>query len=412
MAAASTTPSRLAQDICEGVTPFPYKKEFLKPPETYFGNLQKFAYVEVSTEAYIAKLRKGGKTRSTLAQTPWGFDQEEISFIVAEEAYEDVDQITDHFTEVARMQARVRGSAAPVDEWRRPGIAEMIAKEAFALARKDRSPMTPHHLREACYKFVPECTLFKVSLAVEICRFFGAKTVLDPFAGWGDRMLGAAGAAVAKYVGVDPNPALELGHGQIAEFIGRNCPNTEASVRPIPFEEYGPEELEADFGSRGADFVFSSPPFFDYEIYSDDPRQSTRHNTLEKWLDDWFLPVTDRAWGALAPGGCLAYYISDGRGEVTKPLCKHMSARKRKFRGVIACRRGSKRPLPLWVWVKGDDEEVAVPDGENATAAAGDIFAGASIHYHIQGSPLSPDDSGPMDIYFAMNPGGEGKKDE
>lgn len=376
MAANSDMPSagEIADGIHEGRTLFPYRKEFLEPPEVYFGNLNKYTYVEVSTEAYIADVRK--KTRSALAQTPWGFDKQEISFIVSEEAYADVDQITDHFTEDARMQASVRGSASPLVEWRRRKTSEKIAKTALAQACRERSPLMAYHLREACYQHVPECTLFKVTLAAEICRFFGAKTVLDPFAGWGDRMIGAAGAAVDKYVGADPNPNLVAGHGQIAEFVSRVGSGTCAAVRPIPFEEYGPEELEADFGSRGADLVFSSPPFFDYEIYSDDPRQSTRHTTLEKWLRDWFLPATDRAWGALAPGGCLVYYLSDGRGEVTKPLCKHMSARKRKFRGVIACRRGSKRPLPLWVWMKGDGEPVAVPDGENVTAAADDIFAG------------------------------------
>ncbi|MEL0212663.1 MAG: hypothetical protein VW891_19125, partial [Novosphingobium sp.] len=171
------------------------------------------------------------------------------------------------------------------------------------------------------------------------------------------------------YVGVDPNPALVEGYARIVDFVGREAPEVDISYRTLPIEAYGPAEYEEDFPDGPPTLAFSSPPFYDYEIYSDVHRQSVsagRHRSLEEWLRDWFFPALDRVWGALAPRGHLALYLTDKRGEVTAPLCDFMADKGRRFRGVVACRRGTKRPLPLWVWQKGGDEVAAVPPPADA----------------------------------------------
>jgi hypothetical protein len=377
-------PATLVARMVDGTLGFPYKSAYLRPPEEYFSNLRRFNYVTVSDSPYIARMRGArgrGSVRKAIARTPWGFDRREISLVVGDGAFEDVDQLTDHFTEEARMAANIRGSPAPLAAWRDPDIAAAIAERAVSTCRR-AGGLTLYDLREACYEKVPECTLFKISLAKEIYRFFDAKTVLDPFGGWGDRGLGAAGAGVARYVGVDPNPALVEGYARIVDFVGREAPDVKISYRSLPIEAYGPAEYAADFPDGPPTLAFSSPPFHDYEIYSDDPRQSVsagRNATLAGWLCGWFFPALDRVWGALAPRGHLALYLTDERGEVTTPLCDYMAEKGRHFRGVVACRRGTKRPLPLWVWRKGAHEEVAVPApdpaGPPATQSMDDYVA-------------------------------------
>ena len=373
---------RIAARMIDGTLSFPFKRTYLMPPKYYFDNLQKHPYVNVTNKPYIAQIC-AGSTRVKLAQIPWGFDQKEISFVVDEAAFDAVDVITDNFTEEARMISNIQGYPSPISAWQNPVTAQKIATNAVNRALQ-ANIITPsdYMLREACYDVVPECTLFKVSLATEIYRFFLSSAlranpdnppkVLDPFAGWGDRALGAAGAGV-NYIGVDPNPELVPGYTMIHDFLASVSPDTTTRFRLIPFEAYGPAELSEDFPGEmrpaGADLVFSSPPFYDYEIYSTDLRQSFvaagngagRNTTLLEWLRNWFLPVTDRAWGVLKPGGCLAYYLADKLGEMTKPLYDHMDAHGRHFRGVIACRRGKKRPMPLWVWQKGEIEPVIIP---------------------------------------------------
>lgn len=356
-------PGILTARMVSGSLPFPYKRGHIRPPEWFFCNLLRGSDVTVSDTPYIARMlraRGRGSLRPALVKTPWGFNRREVSFVVGDSAHDDIDQITDHFTEDARMAANVRGSPCPLDAWRDPDTAAEIAAAAVAAGRR-AGGVSPYHLREAAYERLAECTLFKASLAAAIYAYFGAKVVLDPFGGWGDRGLGAAGAGVEKYVGLDPNPALVAGHRGIVEFLGRAAPGTSIVYRSMPVEAYGPAEFAADFGDTPPALAFSSPPFHDYEIYSDDPDQSTRHKSLGAWLGEWFLPALDRVWGMLAPGGHLALYMTDEGGEVTTPLCDHMEAGGRTFCGVIACRRGTKRPLPLWVWKKSAGGVVGPP---------------------------------------------------
>jgi hypothetical protein len=354
-----------------GVFSFPYKKAYMSPPTTYFTNLRKYSYVTVSEAPYVQSMRcasRGrrapgkrppGSVRPGIANTPWGFNGKEISLVVSEEAYEKVDIITDYFTEPARMRARIKGSRPPLDAWKDEQTLVRVVSKASDGGRK---ALTIRALREAVYSLAPECSLFKVSLAAEIYRFFISdpprSTVFDPFAGWGDRAIAAAGAGIGKYVGTDPNPNLTSGYKSIVEFLKKEAPGSTITVRLLPIEEFGPVQFSEDM-KDGADLVFSSPPFYGYEIYCDDGKQSARFRGLNQWLHKWFFPATDRAWSFLKPGGHLAYYLTDSRGEVTTPLRKHMAALKREFMGVIACRRGKKRPLPLWVWKKGGTEKIS-----------------------------------------------------
>ena len=100
-----------------GMLPFPYKHNYLRPPKEYLKNLQRNTHVLVSDDPYISRMRKArgrASVRSAIANTPWGFDRRELSFIVGDRAYDDIDQITNHFTETARMAANVRGSPSPL----------------------------------------------------------------------------------------------------------------------------------------------------------------------------------------------------------------------------------------------------------------------------------------------------------
>jgi len=364
----------IASQMVSGLLPFPYKKLYLKVPRWYFANLQKSTCVAISYKPYIRQLKhsKGrNRVRAAIANTPWGFDGKELSLVVGLRTHTDIDLLTDHFTEESRMAANVRSFPSPIEAWRDTEIALSIATTAVTYGQK-MGGVAPYHLREASYAQVPECTLFKISLAAAIYKFFQAKVVLDPFAGWGDRGLGAAGAGVVKYIGLDPNPTLVPGHKKIIKFLSSVAPETCLKYRSIPVEEYGPGEFAEDFEKEPPTLVFSSPPFHDYEIYSKDALQSVaagKNTQLDGWLIDWFFPALDRVWGALAPGGNLALYLTDANGEVTTPLCKHMELRKRPFRGVIACRRGKKRPIPLWVWQKSFDKPVEVPAAESSLEA-------------------------------------------
>jgi DNA modification methylase len=63
------------------------------------------------------------------------------------------------------------------------------------------------------------------------------------------------------------------------------------------------------------DLVFTSPPFFDFELYENDKGQSVeKFNTLEKWLHGFMYPYIEKSFKAMTIGGHFGLYISDYTG--------------------------------------------------------------------------------------------------
>ena len=61
------------------------------------------------------------------------------------------------------------------------------------------------------------------------------------------------------------------------------------------------------------DLVFSSPPFFDLEIYSQSKADSiTRYNTVDKWYNEFLIVSLKKAYDHLKIGGHMVLYMGEG----------------------------------------------------------------------------------------------------
>jgi hypothetical protein len=154
-------------------------------------------------------------------------------------------------------------------------------------------------------------TTFMPMYAKSIYEYFGAKSVLDPCAGWGDRMVGAlSSTCVRRYVGFDPNKNLVPGYKKIQQDFGNRVEHEDAAksyirfdngfeIYSLPFERVLGEE-EDKF-----DFAFTSPPFFDYEEYSpDNPK-------YRDWYREFYEPLLILTEKRLTDGAFFAIHIDD-----------------------------------------------------------------------------------------------------
>lgn len=127
-------------------------------------------------------------------------------------------------------------------------------------------------------------------------------TVLDPSAGWGSRMVGSlASEKVSDYVGVDP---WEETFGRLDDL--KKSLRFGSSVRLInsPFED-------ASLSSR-FDLIFTSPPHFDKEHYTDDPTQSdVRYDTYDDWKEGFLRVLISKSFSCLREGGHLILHLTD-----------------------------------------------------------------------------------------------------
>lgn len=153
-------------------------------------------------------------------------------------------------------------------------------------------------------------------------------TIWDPSAGWGGRILGAMSVEndVRKihYIGTDPNTDHNTTPGrtkyhELADFYN-NSTTTVFSNDPHTYEIYqcGSEVMkdQPDFQKyKGKlDLVFTSPPYFAKEVYSDDPAQSAiKFNTFDAWVEGFLRPTLETAVEWLAPNRYLLWNIADAK---------------------------------------------------------------------------------------------------
>ena len=152
-------------------------------------------------------------------------------------------------------------------------------------------------------------TMFRPTAARSICNDFGsAGTVLDFSAGYGGNFLGFLGSRCQRYVGIDPNTALKASYERMFDWIGQHHDHGKEWKliwEPAEDVDFSPWHGEVDL-------VFTSPPYFDLQRYSDQPTQSwKRYGTIEEWLDGFLFMTLRKLKPCVKRGGHLALSVAD-----------------------------------------------------------------------------------------------------
>lgn len=239
-----------------------------------------------------------------------------------------------------------------------------------------KEDITTHNLREALFSIHKECTQFKPTLAFSVYEYFGATSVLDFSAGWGDRLVAAiANKNVKRYRGFDPNTNLTQGHNEILERFVEKKQRKNYSVTYEPFQSKKAEIKDKDGDDEMFDLVFTSPPFVDFERYSDDISQSVvSYPKLNDWLTRFMFASMYKAWYHLNTGGRMILHITDVyKTHVMEQIILFaiMMLPGCRYDGIIASiveDRSKPTPRPMWVFYKDEED-----DKENKDKAEEDM---------------------------------------
>ncbi len=151
------------------------------------------------------------------------------------------------------------------------------------------------------------CSNFRPGFAAYLYRRFckPGGTVLDMSAGYGGRLVGAlASTVVGKYIGIDPNSPSIDGSRKLLKLLGRED-FARFFVEPA-------EDVDVDEIRGSCAFAFTSPPYFNKEIYSDAPTQSgNRFPDIDSWRAGFLVPMLRMTYAALEPGAHCGINIAD-----------------------------------------------------------------------------------------------------
>lgn len=271
--------------------------------------------------------------------------------------YHTMNWMSDWFNEKGRLACkRYDEKYTPLEYWAR--FKEQIYHNVSA---DTKGTPTLQKLNDAVYAKIIGCNNFRPGLMAGAIKYFGAKSVLDFSAGWGDRLIGAISQDV-RYVGVDPNPCVHVGYKDIISTFARDP--SKYTLIQSPFQTTKLPERD-DGQLETYDLVFTSPPYFNLEIYSTDANQSvSEFSELETWFTNFLLVSLKKAWDVLNACGHMVIIINNIRGKpdfVMRMVSEVSTWEHAEYLGVLSYadkinEGGSdikyKSPQPMWIWKK------------------------------------------------------------
>ncbi|SRR6266446_448655 len=132
--------------------------------------------------------------------------------------------------------------------------------------------------------------------------------VVDFSAGYGGRLLGAL-ALNRSYIGIEPSRVQLAGFRRMITALLR----LKFSLPKVDVLNGVAEKELPGLSARSAELAFSSPPFFDWEHYSESGSQSfKRFPDYELWLSSFLKPVIAESYRILKKHGYLALNVTNG----------------------------------------------------------------------------------------------------
>lgn len=266
-------------------------------------------------------------------------------------------KVSNQFTEKFRLSTPHARYKSHVDLW---SAKRKYWLKYFFNLKMHSSDLTQNGLKQGLTGQY-SCSQFKPLIAKSLYNVFGAKNILDLSSGWGDRLVGFLASDAESYVGLDPNTKLHNSYQDIIKWVG--SPSKQATAICTPAEDF-------DFSSVRYDFVFTSPPYFDLERYSEEDTQSwKRYRDFDDWLEGFLLNTLTKCWASLSENGRMIINISDiySQGEtkeICRPMLKHMESLGATYEGVIGYEMSHRTSAsvgrsdlpfcePMFVWSKG-----------------------------------------------------------
>ncbi len=204
--------------------------------------------------------------------------------------------ISDKFMDKYRVNAHILNKPSPYEYYF--DNIDLIKK----FAKRKYGKINDYTLRESLYILSHEPTSFKPLNIVIIIKTFKSRRILDFSAGWGDRLIGAMACDVEYYVGVDPNHDVHDGYKKIIDHF-------ESKTKCIMIED---AFEDAKLPNKTYDLIMTSPPYFNFEIYSCDENQSImRYPDFEDWYKNFLIFSITKSIKYLENNGYLVININN-----------------------------------------------------------------------------------------------------
>jgi len=166
-------------------------------------------------------------------------------------------------------------------------------------ARNTRLNNPPSRMFEMYRRLNGAVVFFKPTTAMYLYKRFKATSILDPTAGWGGRLLGAWALGI-PYTGIDTNVNLIPAYDGISQLL--NDHPHKGSDCEMLWEDC----LQVDFSKINYDFVLTSPPYINLELYEN----MTPYESDKAFYQKFLIPLLDKCLRHIKNSGYVCFNIS------------------------------------------------------------------------------------------------------
>lgn len=161
------------------------------------------------------------------------------------------------------------------------------------------------NLKSAYELYYGAINIFRPSIAKSLYRECQATRVLDPFAGWGSRLLAAASLNI-DYIGIDSNINLKESYQSLISFLMDTGVKSDITM-------YFKDSSKVNYSSLPSyDMVLTSPPYYRpgkglVEGYENMPE----YISYNFFIADLIFPVFNQCWKNLKKNGWLVINVPE-----------------------------------------------------------------------------------------------------
>lgn len=265
-----------------------------------------------------------------------------VVFKCDKDNYEHV-KLVDYFQEHCRLKCRRNNQKITAEEW-----FNLNKTKIHTYCKNNFKTINYENIYESSVKCgLLMCSEFNPLWMASIIKYLQTKmkiqNVLDMSAGRGARLIAAAVCEV-NYTGVDPSECTNENYETMQEFF-------KVSGCEIETIKSGFETVEL---KKKYDIMFSSPPYFDLEIYETTKTQSVqKFNKLDIWVKDFLYVCMDKIINNLVPGGLMCINIDNPiykTIDYINPMLQYKNTAC-KYIGCIQIMTTRGRIFSVWCWM-------------------------------------------------------------
>lgn len=251
--------------------------------------------------------------------------------------------VVDYFTFLQRLETKGKYSVnyfeflANLDTFKEKKFIQTMLTYYENVKNKNKTKHAYKVYKEVYNICISAINIMRPLNCMDIYARYGAKRVLNFCAGWGGSTVGACALNLDAWYGVEINTDLRTSYDNMLSYL-KTKSDTKMSI-------YFTDAVTFDYSLLDYDTVFSSPPYYFIEKYSNNNYYENKKEMDEKF----YKPVFSKTFLHLKQGG---HYIINICKEVYENVLKPLLGEANEIFPLKKSKRQNNYTEMVYVWIK------------------------------------------------------------